>query len=93
MPELAVSGRFECDDGDMLTDWTLSGQGIALKPVFEVADHLKAGDLIPVASQSPPVPVQMACLYTHRRHQDPKARLFMDFMIELIEKVVSPPSA
>jgi DNA-binding transcriptional LysR family regulator len=89
----AVLGRFECDDGDVLTDWALSGQGIALKPVFEVADHLKAGDLIPVAPQSPPVPVQMACLYTHRRHQDPKARLFMNFMIELIQKVVSPTGA
>ncbi len=84
----AVSGRFECDDGDVLTDWALSGQGIAMKPVFEVAEHLKAGRLVAVAQDTPPVPVQMACLYTHRRHQDPKARLFMDFMIERIGKVV-----
>ncbi|NOD93066.1 LysR family transcriptional regulator [Ruegeria sp. HKCCD4884] len=84
----AVSGRFECDDGDVLTDWALSGQGIAMKPVFEVAEHLKSGRLVPVATATPPVPVQMACLYTHRRHQDPKARLFMDFMIERIGKIV-----
>lgn len=83
-----VSGRFECDDGDVLTDWALSGQGIAMKPVFEVAEHLKAGKLVAVAQDTPPVPVQMACLYTHRRHQDPKARLFMDFMIGHIAKVV-----
>ncbi len=76
----AVSGRHECDDGDVLTDWALAGQGIVLKPVFEVAAHLESGALIPVATQTPPVPVQMACLYTHRRHQDPKTRLFMDFM-------------
>ena len=24
------------------------------------------------------LPVQMACLYTHRRLQDPKIRIFMD---------------
>ncbi len=84
----AVSGRFECDDGDVLTDWALSGQGIAMKPVFEVSEHLRAGRLVPVATETPPVPVQMACLYTHRRHQDPKARLFMDFMISRIGKVV-----
>ncbi|MEX0316588.1 MAG: LysR family transcriptional regulator [Ruegeria sp.] len=76
----AVSGQFECDDGDVLTDWALSGQGIVLKPVFEIAAHLKSGSLVPVATQTPPVPVQMACLYTHRRHQDPKTRLFMEFM-------------
>ncbi len=84
----AVSGRFECDDGDVLTEWALAGQGIAMKPVFEVAEHLKAGRLVPVAQDTPPVPVQMACLYTHRRHQDPKARLFMDFVIARIGAVV-----
>ncbi|MEX0337634.1 MAG: LysR family transcriptional regulator, partial [Arenibacterium sp.] len=72
----AVSGRFECDDGDVLTDWALGGHGIAMKPVFEVAEHLVSGALVPVASETQPLPVQMACLYTHRRHQDPKTRLF-----------------
>ena len=33
-------------------------------------------------------PVQMACLFTHRRHQDPKTRLFMDFMTEKVGKAV-----
>lgn len=78
----AVSGRYECDDGDVLTDWALAGHGIAMKPVFEVAAHIRAGTLVPVAQETPPVPVQMACLYTHRRHQDPKTRLFMDFASE-----------
>ncbi|MFC3614307.1 LysR family transcriptional regulator [Lutimaribacter marinistellae] len=83
-----VSGRYECDDGDVLTDWALSGQGIAMKPVFEVAEHLRDGRLVAVAQDTPPVPVQMACLYTHRRHQDPKARLFMDFMTDRIGPAV-----
>ena len=52
----AVSGRYECDDGDVLTDWALSGQGITIKPVYEVADHLLSGALVPVASQTPPEP-------------------------------------
>ena len=84
----AVSGRYECDDGDVLTDWALSGHGIAMKPVFEVAGHLAAGRLVKVGEQTPPEPIQMACLYTHRRGQDPKTRLFMEFMIERIEKIV-----
>lgn len=80
-----VHGRFESDDGDVLTDWALAGAGIAMKPVFEVAEHLRSGALVQVCSATPPLPVQMACLYTHRRHQDPKARLFMEFMIERME--------
>lgn len=84
----AVSGRYECDDGDVLTDWALAGQGIAMKPVFEVATHIRDGTLLPVAQSTPPVPVQMACLYTHRRHQDPKTRLFMDFAADCMGTAV-----
>ncbi|MQQ09282.1 LysR family transcriptional regulator [Epibacterium sp. SM1979] len=76
----AVSGRHECDDGDVLTDWAVAGEGVVLKPVFEVASLIASGALVPVAVQTPPVPVQLACLYAHRRHQDPKTRLFLDFM-------------
>ena len=83
-----VAGRYECDDGAVLTDWALAGRGIALKPRFEVADHLKSGRLIPVAEDTPPEPVQMACLYTHRRKQDPKTRLFMEFMAARIAAAV-----
>lgn len=84
-----VKGRLESDDGDVLTDWALAGAGIALKPVFEVAEYLKTGALVMVGEQAMPSPVQMACLYTHRRHQDPKARLFMEFMIERIQSAIS----
>ena len=82
-----VNGRYESDDGDVLTNWALGGQGIALKPVFEVVDHIRDGKLIPVATQTPPEPIQMACLYTHRKRQDPKTRLFMEFIIERIGEV------
>lgn len=91
--KFAVSGRYECDDGDVLTGWALAGRGIALKPVFEVAEHLTSGALVPVATDTPPEPVQMACLYTHRRHQDPKTRLFMDFICERLAAVVRTAEA
>lgn len=83
-----VSGRYESDDGDVLTDWALDGQGIAMKPMFEVAKHLSDGSLVTVAEATPPEPVQMACLYTHRRGQDPKTRLFMEFMIDRIGSAI-----
>lgn len=78
---IAVSGSFETDDGDVLTDWALAGQGIIMKPEFEVASYLRDGQLVQVLENEPPIPVQMGCLYSHRRRQDPKARLFMEFMI------------
>ncbi|WP_420395593.1 LysR family transcriptional regulator [Nioella sp.] len=83
---IAVKGPFESDDGDVLTGWALAGQGIVLKPVFEVAEHLAAGTLVPVLENEPPVPIQMACLYMHRKRQDPKARLLIDFMSDHIRR-------
>ncbi|MEX0350677.1 MAG: LysR family transcriptional regulator [Paracoccaceae bacterium] len=83
-----VSGRYESDDGDVLTDWALAGNGIAMKPVFEVSEHIKSGALVPVAMETPPESIQMACLFTHRKWQDPKTRLFMEFVIERISKVI-----
>jgi len=83
---IAVQGPFESDDGDVLTAWALAGHGIILKPVFEIADHLASGALVPVLAKTPPVPVQLGCLYAHRRHQDPKTRLFIDFMANRIRE-------
>lgn len=78
--KLAVSGPFESDDGDILTDWALSGQGIIMKPLFEVAGHLRSGALHPVLLQTPPEPVSLAILYPHRRLLAPKIKAFADFM-------------
>jgi len=87
--KVAVTGPFESEHGDVLTGWALDGHGIILKPVFEVADYLASGRLVPVLEQEPPVPVQMACLYTHRKRQDPKVRLFLDFMIGHIQRALA----
>lgn len=75
----SVSGPFESDDGDVLTEWALAGHGIVLKPVFEISAHLASGALVQVAEATPPLPVQLAFLYPHKRLQDPKVRLFMEF--------------
>ena len=75
-----ITGPFESDDGDVLTGWALDGRGIVLKPVFDVADHLRSGRLVPVATATPPLPTQLSSLSQHRRLKDPKVRLFTDFM-------------
>ncbi len=78
---LDVSGRFDADDGDVLTEWALAGRGIAMKPRFDVAQHLEAGRLVEVLPATPPMPATFGCLYPHRKFQDPKIRLFVDFMV------------
>ena len=78
--KLNVAGRFDADDSDVLTEWALGGHGIVNKPRFDVAHHLRAGRLVEVLPESPPVPSMFGCLYPHRKLQDPKIRHFVDFM-------------
>ncbi|MBS0125709.1 LysR family transcriptional regulator [Thetidibacter halocola] len=83
-----IAGPFECDDGDVLTDWALAGTGIVLKPEFEVAEHLASGALVPVATATPPYPTQLACLSPSRRHRDPKVQVFAEHMVEVCRRGV-----
>ncbi|MEM7637242.1 MAG: LysR family transcriptional regulator [Pseudomonadota bacterium] len=83
MPEgparFEVTGQFDSDDGDVLIEWALQGHGIINRPEFEIADHLREGRLVPLLQDTPPVDAQLACLYPHKRFQDPKVRLFIEF--------------
>ncbi len=76
----------ESDDGDVLTAWALSGNGIINKPVFEISNHLKEGNLVRVAQETPPTNLPFSCIYPHKRLQDPKIRLFIEFMVERCKK-------
>ena len=73
----------------MLTDWALSGHGIINKPWFEIAEYLANGELVEVLPESPPGTTNLAIIYPHKRLQDPKVRLFIDFMTENIRKRIT----
>lgn len=78
--KIEAKGRFDADDGDVLTQWALEGAGIANRPRFDVASALASGDLVEVLPDTPPLPAAFGCLYPHRKLQDPKIRLFVDYI-------------
>ncbi len=80
--KLDVQGRFDADDGDVLTDWALDGRGIANRPRFDVAAALASGALVELLPDTPPLPARFGCLFAHRTLQDPKMRLFLDFIAD-----------
>ncbi|MCB9943396.1 MAG: LysR family transcriptional regulator [Geminicoccaceae bacterium] len=79
---LPVQGALDADDGDTLTEWALLGLGIVLKPVFEVAEHLQNGRLVPILPDLPPEPVTLAVLCPHRHLLPAKVRVFADYVVE-----------
>ncbi|CAN7643156.1 LysR family transcriptional regulator [Phyllobacterium sp. LjRoot231] len=87
--KLEVSGPYDSDDGDVLTQWALEGRGIINKPLFEVKSYLNEGALQAILTDTPPASIQLAAIYPHKRFQDPKVRLMIDFMTERCQRLVS----
>ncbi|WP_322886845.1 LysR family transcriptional regulator (plasmid) [Sinorhizobium medicae] len=91
-----VAGPYDSDDGDVLTQWALDGRGIVNKPLFEVKHYIDEGLLVLILEETPPLGAQLAAIYPHKRFQDPKVRLMIDFMAErcqrLIGKMLAEPA-
>ncbi len=83
--KLLVNGKFDADDGDVLSGWALAGKGIVNRPRYEVAEQIASGQLVEVLPEFPPIPSQFGVLTPHRRLQDPKVRLFADFIAREIK--------
>jgi DNA-binding transcriptional LysR family regulator len=83
-----VHGPFDSDDGDVLTGWALAGRGIINKPRFEVEPFIRDQRLKVILPETPPVPVQFAAVYPHKKLQDPKVRLLLDFMADRCQRLI-----
>ncbi|TPI11733.1 LysR family transcriptional regulator [Mesorhizobium sp. B4-1-3] len=83
-----VHGPYDTDDGDVLTGWALSGRGIINKPRFEVEPFIRDRRLKVILPQTPPTPVQFAAVYPHKKLQDPKVRLLLDFMADRCQRLI-----
>ena len=83
------TGPLESDDGEVLTTWALAGSGIINKPVFEIAEFLESGALVRVAANTPPTDVPFACIYPHKRLQDPKIKTFIEYIVKECKDVLS----
>ena len=86
--KVEVSGVFDSDDGDVLMEWALAGHGIVNKPRFEVQRFINSGQLVTVLPDNPPVPAKLAVIFPHKDFQDPKLRLFIDFMAARCQKMI-----
>ncbi|WP_093453562.1 LysR family transcriptional regulator [Sphingomonas sp. YR710] len=87
---LNVTGNLDADDGDVLTEWALSGHGIALKPWWEVADHLRSGALIEVLPNNRPESVSLVALFPHRQLVSAKVRTFVEFLKQKPQLIEAP---
>ena len=83
-----VFGPFDTDDGDVVTGWALAGRGIINKPRFDIEPFIRDQRLKIILPDNPPAAVQLAAVYPHKKFQDPKVRLLLDFMAERCQRTI-----
>jgi len=78
-----VSGRYTCDNWEVLREWALAGLGDALKSTWDVRRHLEDGSLVSLLpGYTFATDVAIYAVYPHRRHLPAKTRAFIEFLAE-----------
>jgi DNA-binding transcriptional LysR family regulator len=78
-----VTGRYACDNWEVLREWALAGLGVALKSTWDVRRHLEDGSLVSLLpGYNFASDVAIYAVYPHRRHLPAKTRAFIEFLAE-----------
>jgi DNA-binding transcriptional LysR family regulator len=86
----AVAGPIDSNNSHTLIDWALGGAGIVMKSVWDLADEIEAGQLIPILLPHSPRDLAIHALAPPHRMQPPKSRAFINFIAERLSKL--PPA-
>src|SRR5436190_1491431 len=78
-----VSGRYACDNWEVLREWAMAGIGVALKSTWDVRQQLEDGSLIPLfPGYTFASDVAIYAVYPHRRFLPAKTRAFIEFLAD-----------
>lgn len=75
-----VAGSLHCNDGEVLTQWALAGQGLAWRSAWEVSEEIERGRLVEVLPKFAAPGNDIFAVYADRKFLPAKVRLFIDFL-------------
>jgi DNA-binding transcriptional LysR family regulator len=76
-----VTPRMCANNGEVLREACLKGQGIAMLPTFIVGDDVRAGRLVRLLEKASPPDLDILALYAPSKLLAAKSRLFIDFLV------------
>lgn len=92
---LSLPGRAAANNAETYIACALAGLGLIQIPIFDVREHLAAGELVQVMPQAcaPAMPVHL--VYPQRRHLARRVQLFADWLQHLLAPHLTqrPPSS
>lgn len=81
--KVPIKGNLRVNNGDALVAAAVAGQGLIYEPTFVVGDELRAGRLIALGLDYPPLELPgVFAVYPANRHPPAKVRAFFDFLAQ-----------
>lgn len=77
---VATHSRVIANNGEVMRDFAIAGLGLAILPLFIVADAIRAGRLIHVLPQDNPLPDTIYAVYPPTRHVPLRVRALVDYL-------------
>lgn len=75
-----VGGSLQCNDGEVLTRWAISGEGLAWRSAWEVSEEVKRGRLVTVLDEYANPGNHVYAVYPERRLLPAKVKFFIEFL-------------
>jgi DNA-binding transcriptional LysR family regulator len=75
-----VNGNLQCNDGGVLTQWALAGEGLALRSAWEVSEEVKRGRLVAVLEEFAAPGKNIYAVFPERHLLPAKVRFFIDHL-------------
>jgi DNA-binding transcriptional LysR family regulator len=81
--KVPIKGNLRVNNGDALVAAAVAGQGIIYEPTFVASDALRAGQLVVLTLDHPPLELPgVFAVYPANRHPPAKVRAFVDFLAQ-----------
>jgi DNA-binding transcriptional LysR family regulator len=80
---VSIGGNLQASNGDALVAAAVAGQGLIYEPTFLVGAEIRAGRLVAISLDHPPIELAgVFAVYPNNRRPPAKVRAFVDFVAE-----------
>ncbi len=80
LTHLRLTGRLDCNDGQVLHDWCVAGLGIAWRSTWEVEGQVASGELVSLMDDYAAPPNGIYAVFAQRKHLPLRVRLWVDYL-------------
>lgn len=77
------------DSGEILRDWAVSGEGVAYKLAWDVAEDIRAGRLVECLTKYSAGKLTLSAVYPWQRYQPARIREFIRFLQAEVPRCIS----